>query len=110
MRTKTAPQGALYHQPTFVPGLTWGLGDRSSYTPGPGGPIPDPRRFVAALNPGPVYGRVGALSCLRAFGPTVGVFRPWPPLAPWNNAWAPAFVQQTVPGWFKPPPSPTSGF
>lgn len=97
--------------PIFSPGLTWGLGNQgASWEPGPGGPLPDPRGRVKVLYPGPVYGRVGALSALKAFGPTVGVFIPWAPIAPSNNAWATAVIQQYVPGWYKPPPAPGSGF
>jgi hypothetical protein len=111
-RTRPVANAALLTvQPTYIPGVTWGLGNQgASYVPGPGGPIPDPRRFLKALYPGPVYGRVGALSCLRAFGPPVGVYRPWPPIAPWNNAWAPGWVNPTVPGWYKPPPTANDGF
>lgn len=114
MSRHSVPQNPahLYTQPCFMPGMTWGLGNAASYVPGPGGPLPDPRRHIATLAPGPVFGRVGALSCLRTFGPTVGVFIPWPPVAPWNNAWAPLATgyQQWVEGWVKPPPTPTSGF
>lgn len=111
VQTRQAPE-AIYTQPTYQPGLTQGFGPSVAAigTPGPGGPIPDPRRFLLALYPGPVYGRVGRLSCLRAFGPTVGVYRPWPPIAPWNNAWAPGQISLTVPGWYKPPPTANDGF
>jgi hypothetical protein len=100
-----------YIQPTFNPGLTWGLGNRAAYVPGPGGPLVDNRRFVKQVAPGnPVFGRVGALSCMRTFGPNFGVWSPWQPVAPWNNAWAGVIIQQYVPGWYKPPPTPASGF
>jgi hypothetical protein len=99
----------LFTMPTFTPGMTWGLGDNSSYEPGPGGPIPDPRGMMIPP-PNPIYGRVGALACLRAFGPTIGVWRPWAPIAPYNNAWAPYTPAMYVPGWQKPPATPMSGF
>lgn len=114
-RTHTVAQNPahLFVMPTLNPAMTWGLGNRAAYVPGPGGPIPDPRLSVTTLAPGPIFGRVGALSCLRTFGPTVGVFLGWPPVAPWNNAWAVlggTGYQQYVPGWTKPAPTSNSGF
>lgn len=114
-QVRQAP-ASLFTQPAFHPQMTWGLGtnglNHSSYVPGPGGPIPDNRLYVKTIGPGPIFGRVGALAALRTFGPTIGVFLGWPPRAPFNNSWAPLATgyQMYVPGWFKPPPTPTSGF
>lgn len=101
---------AMFFYPLYQPGMTWGLGNGgAAYTPGPGGPQPDPRPNMVPP-PNPIYGRVGPLSILRAFGPTIGEWRPWGMVGGFNNAWAPYIPELFVPGWAKGPASPTSGF
>ena len=100
----------LFFYPSYQPQQTWGMGNRAAYTPGPGGPLRDPRRRTN-IAPGPVYGRVGALSCLRAFGPG-NLFNPINPFPQQsvNDSYATALVALFVPGWYKPNPSAVSGF
>jgi hypothetical protein len=104
------PAGNLFFMPAFHPPLTYGLGNHAAYQPGPGGPIPDPRR-IGIQEPGPVYGRVGSKSILRAFSPgnIFPMLNPWPQMVV-NNQYATAQLDLFVPGWNKPPPTATSGF
>lgn len=106
------PQGAgVFTMPLAHPQMTWGLGDSMhGYEPGPGGPLVDNRRHTL-LAPGPVYGRVGSKSILRAFSPgnIFPMLYPWPQTVV-NNAYATALLSLYVPGWYKPPPTSASGF
>jgi len=110
--SKGVPQAAgVFMMPLAHPQMTWGMGDqRHSYEPGPGGPLLDNRAHTL-LNPGPVYGRVGSQSILRAFSPgnIFPMLNPWPQQIV-NNAYATALLSLYVPGWYKPQPTPYSGF
>jgi hypothetical protein len=99
----------MFTFPIHQPAMTWGLGNRASYVPGPSGPIPDPRRRT--MTPGPIYGRVGS----RANFLTSGIQIPGAGWAPWaqmpsNNSFATGAIALFWPGWIKPPPTSTSGF
>jgi hypothetical protein len=94
--------------PVFMPGLTYGIGNTaSSYVPGPGGPLPDPR----VKNPvsGPWWGRAVRPFNQFNIGGNLGQWSPWPQ-QPVNNAYAVAIIRQFVPGWQKQAPTPASGF
>lgn len=73
--------------------------------PGPGGPLPDPHTRMRVV--GPIIGR--SVPPLNAFGPNFAALALWPQQVV-NNSYATAMLRMYVPGWFKPPPTPNSGF
>lgn len=100
----------MFNFPIHTPGMTWGLGDRSAYTPGPGGPLVDPRRTT--LTPAPIYGRVGKSANFMSFVtpqvPGIG-WAPWSQMVN-NNAFATALMPLWWAGWLKQAPTANSGF